>query len=214
MSTVWIIDDHSAFRKTLAHLLEGSAVPLATRAFASCEEALAALVPGAEPALVLLDIGLRGMSGLAGIPLFKARSPATAIVVLTVFEDDEKLFSAICSGANGYLLKTQSAEELLQCVRSALAGGAPMSPKIARRVLEMFANLAPKKQADYGLSAREAEVLQCVVDGLLKKQIAERLQLSAHTIDSYLRRIYEKLHVNSRSSAVSKAIRENLLRLP
>ena len=86
-----------------------------------------------------------------------------------------------------------------------------MSPKIARRVLEMFANLAPKRQADYGLSAREAEVLQCVVDGLLKKQIAERLQLSAHTVDSYLRRIYEKLHVNSRSGAISKAIRENIL---
>jgi hypothetical protein len=151
------------------------------------------------------------MSGLAGIPLFKARSAAISIVVLTVFEDDDKLFKAICTGANGYLLKTQSAGELLQCVRSALDGGAPMSPKIARRVLEMFATLAPKKQADYGLSAREVEVLQCVVDGLLKKQIAERLQLSAHTIDWYLRRIYEKLHVNSRSSAVSKAIRENLL---
>jgi DNA-binding NarL/FixJ family response regulator len=213
MSTVWIVDDHRAFRKTLAHLLEGGGVPLATRAFASCEEALAALVPGAEPALVLLDIGLRGMSGLAGIPLFKARSPSIAIVVLTVFEDDDKLFRAICAGANGYLLKTQSAEELLRCVQSAIEGGAPMSPKIARRVLEMFASLAPKKQADYALSAREAEVLQCVVDGLLNKQIAERLNLSVHTVDSYLRRIYEKLHVNSRSGAVSKAIRENILQI-
>jgi DNA-binding NarL/FixJ family response regulator len=211
MSTVWIVDDHRAFRNTLARLLEEGGFPVATRSFASCEDALSALVPGEEPALVLLDIGLRGMSGLAGIPLFKARSAAISIVVLTVFEDDDKLFKAICSGANGYLLKTQSAGELLQCVRSALDGGAPMSPKIARRVLEMFASLAPKKQADYGLSAREVEVLQCVVDGLLKKQIAERLQLSAHTIDWHLRRIYEKLHVNSRSSAVSKAIRENLL---
>ena len=211
MSTVWIVDDHRAFRNTLARLLEEGGFPVAQRSFASCEDALSALVPGEEPALVLLDIGLRGMSGLAGIPLFKARSAAISIVVLTVFEDDDKLFKAICSGANGYLLKTQSAGELLQCVQSALDGGAPMSPKIARRVLEMFASLAPKKQADYGLSAREVEVLQCVVDGLLKKQIAERLQLSAHTIDWYLRRIYEKLHVNSRSSAVSKAIRENLL---
>jgi DNA-binding NarL/FixJ family response regulator len=211
MSSVWIVDDHRAFRNTFARLLEESGFPVETRTFASCEQALSMLVPGEEPALVLLDIGLRGMSGLAGIPLFKVKSAAISIVVLTVFEDDEKLFKAICSGANGYLLKTQSAAELLQCVRSALDGGAPMSPKIARRVLEMFASLAPKKQADYGLSAREVEVLQCVVDGLLKKQIAERLQLSAHTIDWYLRRIYEKLHVNSRSSAVSKAIRENLL---
>ncbi len=211
MSTVWIVDDHSAFRRTLARLLEGSGIPVTTELFVSCEDALSALVSGREPALVLLDIGLRGMSGLAGIPLFKKRSAGTSIVVLTVFEDDDKLFTAICAGANGYLLKTQSAEELLQCVQSALAGGAPMSPKIARRVLEMFASIAPKKQADYGLSVRETEVLQCVVDGLLKKQIAERLQLSAHTIDSYLRRIYEKLHVNSRSSAISKAIKENIL---
>lgn len=211
MNTVWIVDDHRAFRRTLALLLEESPVPLQTRLFASCEEALAAMEAGGEPAVVLLDIGLRGMSGLAGIPLFKQRCPSAAIVVLTVFEDDDKLFRAICSGANGYLLKTQSAGELLRCVLSALEGGAPMSPKIARRVLEMFASLAPKKQADYALSAREVEVLQCVVDGLLNKQIAERLTLSVHTVDSYLRRIYEKLHVNSRSSAVSKAIRENIL---
>lgn len=211
MKTVWIVDDHRAFRNTLALLLEGSAVPLHTRLFASCEEALSALVPGQEPALVLLDIALRGMSGLEGIPLFRHRSPSTPLVVLTVFEDDDKLFRAICAGANGYLLKTQSGAELLQCVQSALEGGAPMSPKIARRVLEMFASMAPKKQADYALSAREAEVLQCVVDGLLNKQIAERLGLSVHTVDSYLRRVYEKLHVNSRSGAVSKAIRENIL---
>jgi DNA-binding NarL/FixJ family response regulator len=211
MNTVWIVDDHRAFRNSLARLLEQSGMPLELRLFASCEEALSAMAGDLEPALILLDIGLRGMSGLAGIPLFKARSAGVSIVVLTVFEEDDKLFSAICSGANGYLLKTQSGEELVQCVRSALDGGAPMSPKIARRVLEMFAGLAPKKQDNHGLSARETEVLQCVVDGLLKKQIAERLQLSVHTIDSYLRRIYEKLHVNSRSSAVSKAIRERIV---
>ena len=211
MKTVWIVDDHRAFRHTLALLLKGSRIPLRTMLFASCEDALAAVVPEEQPALVLLDIGLRGMSGLAGIPLFKARSPAISIVVLTVFEEDDTLLKASCSGATGYLLKTQSAEDLLRGVESALEGGAPMSPKIGRRVLEMFASLAPKKQADYALSAREAEVLQCVVDGMLNKQIAERLDLSVHTVDSYLRRIYEKLHVNSRSGAVSKAIRENIL---
>jgi DNA-binding NarL/FixJ family response regulator len=211
MSTVWIIDDHAAFRKTFARLLEQGEIPLKTKLFASCEDAFLALYPEAPPALILLDIGLRGMSGLDGIPLFKKRSPGTPIVVLTVFEDDDKLFRAICSGANGYLLKIQAAEELLHAVYAALAGGAPMTPKIARRVLEMFANLAPKKQADYGLSGREMEVLQCIVEGLLKKQIAERLQLSAHTVDSYLRRVYEKMHVNSRSNAVSKAIKENIL---
>lgn len=211
MNKVWIIDDHAAFRKTLAQILTGAELPLETKQFASCEEALK--VPNSEivPNLLLLDIQLRGMSGLEGIPLFKSRWPGTTIVVLTVFEDDDKLFNAICAGANGYILKTQAAHEISAAVHTALSGGVPMTPRLAHRVLEMFARLAPKKKTDYGLSPREIEVLQCVVEGLLKKQIAERLQLSAHTVDAYLRRVYEKLHVNSRSSAISKALKENLI---
>ena len=211
MNTVWIIDDHSAFRKTLARILGGMEVAVKTRQFVSCEEALEVMAVETPPHLLLLDIQLRGMSGLEGIPLFKAKAANTSIVVLTVFEDDDKLFRAICAGANGYLLKTQGANEILGAVEAALHGGAPMTPRIARRVLEMFARFAPKKNSDYGLSPREIEVLQCVVEGLLKKQIAERLQLSAHTVDAYLRRVYEKLHVNSRSGAISKALRENLI---
>jgi DNA-binding NarL/FixJ family response regulator len=211
MSTVWIIDDHAAFRKTLARILEGAALSVETRQFASCEDALNVSEEETAPTLLLLDIQLRGMSGLEGIPLFKMRWPGASIVVLTVFEDDDKLFNAICAGANGYLLKTQAANEISAAAQTALSGGVPMTPRIAHRVLEMFARLAPKKKTDYGLSPREIEVLECVVEGLLKKQIAERLQLSAHTVDAYLRRVYEKLHVNSRSSAISKALKENLI---
>jgi DNA-binding NarL/FixJ family response regulator len=150
------------------------------------------------------------MSGLDGIPLIREKAPEVCIVVLTVFEDDEKLFRAICAGANGYLLKTQSGQEIIQSVRDALDGGAPMSPRIARRVLGMFAKLAPRR-SDYGLSERERAVLEYVVEGLLKKEIAQKMELSIHTVDSHLRRIYEKLHVNSRSGAVRKAVREGLV---
>jgi len=211
MNTIWIVDDHSAFRKTLAQILESLEGGVKTRQFASCEDALEAMAGEVPPGLVLLDIQLRGMSGLEGIPLFRTHCPTIAIVVLTVFEDDDKLFRAICAGANGYLLKTQAAGEITAAVESALNGGAPMTPRIARRVLEMFARFAPRKNSDYGLSPREIEVLQCVVDGLLKKEIAARMNLSAHTVDAYLRRIYEKLHVNSRSGAISKALKERIL---
>jgi DNA-binding NarL/FixJ family response regulator len=210
MSHVWIIDDHNSMRSSLSRLLASAQEVTSVETFASCEDALSKLAGGPDPQLLLLDIGLQGMSGLDGIPLIREKAPEVCIVVLTVFEDDEKLFRAICAGANGYLLKSQSGGEIMQSVRDALAGGSPMSPRIARRVLEMFAKLAPRK-TDYGLSERERAVLELVVEGLLKKEIAQKMELSIHTVDSHLRRIYEKLHVNSRSGAVRKAVREGLV---
>jgi len=210
MSHVWIIDDHNSMRSSLSRLLASAQEVTSVETFASCEDALAKLAGGPDPQLLLLDIGLQGMSGLDGIPLIREKAPEVCIVVLTVFEDDEKLFRAICAGANGYLLKTQSGQEIIQSVRDALDGGAPMSPRIARRVLGMFAKLAPRR-SDYGLSERERAVLELVVEGLLKKEIAQKMELSIHTVDSHLRRIYEKLHVNSRSGAVRKAVREGLV---
>jgi DNA-binding NarL/FixJ family response regulator len=181
-----------------------------SRDFDSCEKALAALTGGDLPDLVLLDVGLPGMSGLDGIRLIKERSPKTLVVILTVFEDDDKVFQAVCAGAAGYLLKTSSAAEITQSVHEALAGGSPMNPRIARRVLEMFSKFAPK-QSDYGLSDREKEILQLMTTGLIKKEIADRLTLSVHTVDTYLRRIYEKLEVNTRTGAVAKALKEGLV---
>jgi DNA-binding NarL/FixJ family response regulator len=210
MSHVWIIDDHNSMRSSLSRLLASAQEVTSVETFASCEDALSKLAGGPDPQLLLLDIGLQGMNGLDGIPLIREKAPEASIVVLTVFEDDEKLFRAICAGANGYLLKSQSGGEIMQSVRDALAGGSPMSPRIARRVLEMFAKLAPRK-TDYGLSERERAVLELVVEGLLKKEIAQKMELSIHTVDSHLRRIYEKLHVNSRSGAVRKAVREGLV---
>lgn len=210
MKTIWIIEDHAAFRRTLVRVLSAEDGLRCTREFDSCEKALAALARDDTPDLILLDVGLPGMSGLEGIRLIKQRSPKTLVVVLTVFEDDDKVFSAICAGAAGYLLKTSSADEITQAVRDALDGGSPMTSRIARRVLDMFSKLAPK-QSDYGLSDREKEILQLMVTGLIKKEIADRLTLSIHTVDTYLRRIYEKLEVNTRTGAVAKALKEGLV---
>lgn len=210
MHTLWIIEDHTAFRRTLVRVLNAEEGMQCTRDFDSCEKALAALSRPESPDLILLDVGLPGMSGIEGIRLIKERSPKTLVVILTVFEDDDKVFQAVCSGAAGYLLKTSSAADITQAVRDALAGGSPMNPRIARRVLEMFSKLAPK-QGDYGLSDREKEILQLMVTGLIKKEIADRLTLSVHTVDTYLRRIYEKLEVNTRTGAVAKALKEGLV---
>ena len=210
MKTLWIIEDHAAFRRTLARVLNTEAGLRCTGDFDSCEKALARLAQEDAPDLILLDVGLPGMSGLEGIRFIKEKAPKTLVVILTVFEDDDKVFAAICAGAAGYLLKTSSAAEITQAVREALAGGSPMNPRIARRVLEMFSRLAPK-QGDYGLSEREKEILQLMVGGLIKKEIADRLTLSVHTVDTYLRRIYEKLEVNTRTGAVAKALKEGLV---
>jgi DNA-binding NarL/FixJ family response regulator len=210
MKTVWIIEDHAAFRRTLVRVLNAEADLQCSRDFDCCEKALAAISGGDLPDLILLDVGLPGMSGIEGIRLLKERAPKTLIVILTVFDDDDKVFKAICSGAAGYLLKTGSARDIIASVRDALSGGSPMNPRVARRVLDMFSRLAPK-QSDYGLSEREKEILQLMTSGLIKKEIADRLTLSIHTVDTYLRRIYEKLEVNTRTGAVAKALKEGLV---
>ena len=210
MNTIWIVEDHAAFRHTLVRVLNAETGLQCTRDFDSCEKVLAALALDDAPHLILLDVGLPGMSGLNGIRLIKERAPKTLVVILTVFEDDDKVFQAICAGASGYLLKTSSVTEITQAVRDALAGGSPMTSRIARRVLDMFTKFAPK-HSDYGLSEREKEILQLMTTGLIKKEIADRLTLSIHTVDTYLRRIYEKLEVNTRTGAVAKALKEGLV---
>jgi DNA-binding NarL/FixJ family response regulator len=210
MNTIWIVEDHSAFRRMLVRVLNAETGLQCARDFDSCEKLLAALAQDDAPHLILLDVGLPGMSGLDGIRIIKERVPKTLVVILTVFEDDDKVFQAICAGAAGYLLKTSSVTEITQAVRDALAGGSPMTSRIARRVLDMFTKFAPK-HSDYGLSEREKEILQLMTNGLIKKEIAEKLSLSVHTVDTYLRRIYEKLEVNTRTGAVAKALKEGLV---
>lgn len=209
-ATIWITEDHAPFRRTIARVLGAETGLQCSAQFDSSEALLRALEGPVKPQLILLDVGLPGMSGLEALRLIRERAPKSLVVILTVFEDDDKIFQAVCAGAAGYLLKTSTAAEIVQAVRDALAGGSPMNPRIARRVLDMFSKLAPKHH-DYGLSEREKEILQLMTTGLIKKEIADKVQLSIHTVDTYLRRIYEKLEVNTRTGAVAKALKEGLV---
>jgi len=129
--------------------------------------------------------------------------------MLTVFDDHDKIFKAICAGASGYLLKTSPVEKIIESIREAQDGGAPMTPRVARSVLDMFSRSSPPHQ-DYGLTAREQKILELMTQGLIKKEIADQLTLSYHTVDTHLRNIYSKLHVHTRTGAVSKALKEKL----
>jgi len=207
---IWLVEDNTAFRQTIAELLNETEGMRCSGSFASCEEALAALRKKDAPEVVLMDIGLPGMSGIEGAKHLKKISPSTDVIVLTIYDDDEKVFRAICNGATGYLLKDAPAESIIAAIHDVLQGGAPMNAHIARRVLDMFTRLSVP-QAEYGLTAREKEILHELTEGLTKKQIAEKLFLSFFTIDTHLKNIYAKLHVHSRSGAVAKVLKERLL---
>ncbi|MEO0558692.1 MAG: response regulator transcription factor [Bacteroidota bacterium] len=206
---IWLVEDNALYRETIAEVLD--AVPgYVASVFEHCEAALDALHAGALPEVVLMDIGLPGMSGVEGAQRFQEQAPAVPVVMLTVHQDTDTIFQALCAGASGYLLKTATPEAIVSAIAEVRAGGAAMDAQIARRVLNLFASrLAP--QADYGLSDREREILHQLVDGLTKKQIAEQIHLSPHTIDGHIRNIYAKLHVHSRSEVVAKALRERLV---
>lgn len=208
--TAWVIEDDTFFRDTVALLLteaDGVAEP---EAFGSCEDALAAFDALPPPEVVLMDVGLPGMSGIEGIRQLQERSPASHIVMLTVHEDSDRIFEALCAGASGYLLKPSSGPQIVAAVRAAREGGAPITPAIARKVLDLFTDLAVPR-GRYGLTPREKEVLECLVGGRTKAQIADDLFVSFHTVDMHVRNIYAKLHVHSRSGAVAKALRERLI---
>jgi DNA-binding NarL/FixJ family response regulator len=210
-AVVWLIEDHADSRRVLARVLNRAPSMQCPCAFPSCEEALAALASNPAPDVILLDVGLPGMSGIEGIRHLKALAPAAQIIMLTVFDDQEKIFNAICAGASGYLLKNADEDAIASAVEEVLRGGAPINPRVARLVLNMFASREAPPRADYGLSAREREVLELVVKGMVKKEVAERLGLSYHTVDNHLRSIYAKLHVHTRGGAVAKAVAEHLL---
>ena len=216
MTTVWIIEDNAAFRRATARALVARG-DLTAKEFGRCEDALSALLSGERPDVVLLDIGLPGIDGIEGIGRIKQVAADTGIVILTVFEDDDKIFRAVCAGASGYLLKSEPMATVLSAIDQAVAGGSPMNPRVARRVLAMFAQIAPGKpdkapEEDPGLSERERQVLSLMVDGLGKKEIAARTELNQHTVDYVTRCIYKKLHVNCIAAAVSRAVKDGIVR--
>jgi DNA-binding NarL/FixJ family response regulator len=207
---LWLIEDHKTYGERLARALNRLDGIACTQRFTACEDAFAALITEPAPQVLLLDVGLPGMSGLEGIARLRQLAPNAAIVILTVFEEDDKIFRAICAGAAGYLLKTSDTDDIAAAIRSAAAGGSPINPHIARRVLEMFSK-ANVPQKDYGLTPRETDILKLLVSGSTIKDAAAQLGIGYYTADEYIRSVYVKLQVRSRGSAIAKAVKEGLV---
>jgi DNA-binding NarL/FixJ family response regulator len=207
---LWIIEDHKTYGERLARALNRLNGIACTQRFTACEDAFAALATEPAPQVLLLDVGLPGINGIDGITRLRQLAPNAAIVILTVFEEDDKIFRAICAGAAGYLLKTSNTEDIAAAIRSAAAGGSPINPHIARRVLEMFSK-ANVPQKDYGLTPRELDILKLLVSGSTIKDAAAQLGIGYYTADEYIRSVYVKLQVRSRGSAIAKAVKEGLV---
>jgi DNA-binding NarL/FixJ family response regulator len=207
---VAIIEDQREIREGLRELIDGADDLRCLAAFGSVEETLPK-IGSALPDVVLVDIGLPGKSGIEGIRLLKERYPALVLVVLTVFDDDQRIFQAICAGASGYLLKKTPAGRLIQGIRDAAAGGAPMSPEIAARVIALFRETRTPSTEENDLTPHEVRVLKLLVDGHNYKTAAVELGVSVNTISFHMRRLYEKLHVHTKSEAVAKALRNQIV---
>ncbi len=207
---VIVVEDDNIFRESIQDLINESAQLRCEHVFESCEAALDLLAQDYAPEIILLDIDLPGMSGIEGIEHFQKLSPASRIIMMTIFDDDDKIFNAVCRGASGYLLKASTPENIIKYVSDVVGGGAAMSPTIAAKVLSMFTQYStPRKE--YGLTGREKEILQLLVNGMNKKHIAEHLHISQHTVDTHLKNIYAKLHVHSQVDVVAKALKERLI---
>jgi DNA-binding NarL/FixJ family response regulator len=204
---VAIFEDNDRLRDSLVYLLKMSNYEIVGD-YNRCDDA-ANIVRVYKPDVVLMDIDMPGKSGIKGVALIKEARPDTAVIMYTVFEDDEKLFQCLCAGANGYLLKKTPPGKLFDAIQEVLEGGAPMSPSIARKVLNSF-----KAQPDsnkYMLSPREIDVLQWLIKGYSTKIIASEMNLAFDTVRSHLKNIYQKLHVNCGKEAIAKALNERIV---
>jgi DNA-binding NarL/FixJ family response regulator len=208
---VAIVEDVRSLREGFWMLIDGTPGFHCTGSFRTMEEALEKI--GFDlPDLVLMDIGLPGMSGIEGARLLKERYPDLALLMLTVYDDDDRIFDALCAGACGYLLKKTPPARLLESLKEAVNGGAPMSPEVARRVVNLFREIHPPERADYNLTPHELRLLKLLVEGHNYKTAAARLGVSFNTICFHIKSIYEKLQVHSKSEAVSKALRSRLVK--
>ena len=208
--SVAIVEDHSEFREYLSALISGTDGFKCLGSFRSVEEALPKLT-SQVPDVMLIDIGLPGMNGIDGIRLFKERFPEILFLTLTIHDDDERIFDALCAGASGYLLKKTQPSRLVESVREAAQGGAPMSPEIARRVIKLFREIRPPQRADYNLTPHEIRILKLLVEGHNYKTAATKLGVAPTTINFHLQNIYQKLQVHSKTEAVAKALRNRLI---
>ena len=207
---VAIVEDQRDIREGLASLIKFTEGFQCTGSFRSMEEALEK-VRFELPNIMLVDIGLPGMSGIEGIRLLKESYPDILLLMLTVYDDDEMIFNALCAGACGYLLKKTPPARLIESLTEALDGGAPMSPEVARRVIKLFREIRPPDKADYKLTPHELRLLKLLVEGHNYQTAAAAQGVKVTTVAFHMRNIYEKLQVHSKSEAVSKALRNRLV---
>ena len=207
---VAIIEDQRDIRECLTFLINGTEGYSCTGSYRTMEEALDKI--GHQlPDVVLSDIGLPGMDGIEGARILKERYPNLLLLMLTVYDDDERIFDAMCAGASGYLLKKTPPARLIESLREAVQGGAPMSPEVARRVITLFREIRPPERADYELTPHETRLLKLFVEGHNYKTAAAELGVSVNTVNFHVRNIYQKLQVHTRSEAVAKALLNRLV---
>jgi DNA-binding NarL/FixJ family response regulator len=208
---VAIFEDNNPLREGLYQLIDSSDGYHCVGAFPDCNNLLIN-IRESKPDVVLMDIGMPGINGIEGVSILKDKYPEMKILMQTIFEDSDKIFKSICAGASGYILKNTTPNRILDAIRETFEGGAPMSPTIATKVLKMFqAQSITSKDNSGNLSEREKEVLSCLVKGMSYKLVADELSISIDTVRGHIRKIYEKLHVNSKSEAVIKAIKKKLV---
>jgi DNA-binding NarL/FixJ family response regulator len=209
--SVAIVEDNRTIREGLALLLGNTDGVDCVGQFGNCEDMLARTAD-LQPNLILMDIGLPGMTGIEGTKALQEQSPDTVVLVLSVYQDEDNIFDALCAGASGYLIKNTPPERLVEAIHEAHAGGSPMSAQIARKVVTVFQTLkAPKPAPDAELSEREVEVLTGLSNGQSYHAVAESIYVSVDTVRYHIRNIYKKLHVHSQSAAVAQALRRGLI---
>ena len=208
---VVVFEDNRSLRTGLFELINASPGFQCVGAFENCNNVLSQL-DRTKPDIVLMDIGMPGIDGIQAVRMIREIHPDMKILMQTVFEDNDKIFQSILAGASGYLLKNSIPGRLLDAIREIHEGGAPMSPSVATKVLGMLSDgQANPKNTSFNLTGRETEILSCLVDGMSYKRIAETCFISVDTVRGHIRSIYDKLHVHSKSEAVAKAIRRNIV---
>ncbi|MFN8357941.1 MAG: response regulator transcription factor [Spirosomataceae bacterium] len=211
MIRVVLFEDNKSFRQSLSMYLEHSDEIFLAGSYGEASDVVRR-VQKHRPDVVLMDIQMPGVSGLEALQQIKATNPATKVLMQTIFDDDYRIFTAICSGASGYVLKSPNPEDMERAIIEVHHGGACMSPSIAARVMQMFKNQFVQAQPTYvSLTDREREILGCMVKGMSYKMIADACSLSFHTVHWHVKNIYDKLHVNSAPEAVAKAIEGKLV---
>lgn len=206
-SVVGIVEDNKKIRDLIQRYLDMQDELSCPVAVDSVEEMLEYLEEHTPPDVILMDIQLPGMSGIKGMSLIKEKYEDVDIIMLTVYHDSHKIFNALRAGASGYLLKHTSLPEIKDSILKLIEGGAPMSPQIARKVINHFQENAPKKNADSDLTPREHDIVNGLVDGLSYKMIADRYDISIDTVRAHIRNIYKKLHVNSKAEVIAKSLK-------